>query len=262
MKHDIATCYSGGDSKSDGDPLELPLLLFICFGFFASLVSAVFGFGTALLMLAVGSYILPVKEAIALATVLFCTSTISKTLLFRQHIDWRLAATMAITGLPFSYIGASLVAHLPTELLKCSLGLMILLYIVVSKFKAPASVKPITMFSTLGLLAGSALYGMLSGLLGSGNIIKVVFFREMKLSRECFVGTMAATAVPGNVAKLTAYTKAGLLNRDHLPTVIGLIASALLAAMAGRELLHSISAKYFESGVRLLLIVSAFGLLL
>lgn len=101
-------------------------------GFIASLLSAVFGFGTALIVLAVGSHILPVKDAIALGTVLFTTSTVLKTMLFGMHINWRVAGTMAFTSLPFAYLGALLLEDMPTELLRQLLGSTILLYLALS----------------------------------------------------------------------------------------------------------------------------------
>ena len=45
-------------------------MLFAVLGFAASIISAVFGFGTALIVLAVGSHILPVKDAIALLSLI------------------------------------------------------------------------------------------------------------------------------------------------------------------------------------------------
>lgn len=221
-------------------------------------MSAVFGFGTALLVLAVGSHVLPVKETIALATVLFAASTITKTLVFGKHIDWRVAGFMAVVSLPFAYAGASLMTHMPTELLKRTLGAMILLYIIFTRFKRFPAFK----IGTMGLFFGSASYGFISGLLGSGNIIKAVMFREMWISKEAFVGAMAATSVLANLAKLTAYTNSDLLGRELAVEIVGLIAAAVLAVFIGRRLLRAIDASQFEAGLQIVLAVSAVGLLI
>ena len=69
--------------------MEPIYLAFICIGFGSALISAVSGFGTALIFLAIGSYLLPVKEAIALSTVLFLASTLTKSFVFGRHIDWK-----------------------------------------------------------------------------------------------------------------------------------------------------------------------------
>ncbi len=67
-------------------------VVFTLIAFASSLVSAVLGLGTALLLLSVGALVLPIKESIALATVLFLAAGITKSLLFRGTIDWRTAA--------------------------------------------------------------------------------------------------------------------------------------------------------------------------
>jgi uncharacterized membrane protein YfcA len=238
--------------------LEIEYLLFVLLGFFASIVSSVFGFGTALIVLAIGPYLLPVKQTIALATVLFVASTATKTALFRNHMDWKVVGTMAVASLPFSYFGASLVVDLPADLLKRLLGGMILVYLLLSVFKR----FPKFRIGTSGLLVGSAAYGFVSGLLGSGNLIKAIMFREMNITREVFVGVMAATSVLSNVAKLVAYTRAELLHAGLAWPMLGLVCGAVIVAIVGRRLLGKLNASQFEKGFQLVLAVSATGLLI
>jgi len=107
---------------------------------------------------------------------------------------------MSLASLPFAYIGAALLNSVPADTLRKLLGGMILSYLLVSRFKASFGWKP----NTLMLVTGSAAYGFISGLLGSGNLVKVVLFRELSLSKEAFVGAMAATSVVANAAKLAA----------------------------------------------------------
>lgn len=238
--------------------METAHLLFILLGFVASLISAVFGFGTALIVLAVGSHILPVKDAIALGTVLFTTSTVLKTMLFGRHINWRVAGTMAVASLPFAYLGASLLDAMPTDMLRQLLGSTILLYLALSIFNLFPKLK----IGTTGLIAGSAAYGFVSGLLGSGNLIKAILFREMNITKEAFVGAMAATSVLSNVAKLTAYTNSGILDGTQRWTITGLLLAAVAAVLLGQRILRNVKASYFETGIQVVLAVSAFALLI
>jgi uncharacterized membrane protein YfcA len=237
--------------------MVIEYLLFVLLGFSASIISAVFGFGTALIVLAVGSHILPIKEAIALGTVLFFASTTFKSLLFSKHIEWRVAGIMAFTSLPFAYLGASLLADLPAGVLKRLLGAMILLYLVMSRFKLFPKFK----IGTAGLIGGSAVYGFVSGLLGSGNLIKAIIFREMNITKEAFVGAMAATSVLSNTAKITAYTQSDLLHSGHALPVMGLVIGAIVAALVGQRILRNISVGGFEVGMQAVLAISAVALM-
>lgn len=233
-------------------------LVFIFLGFFASVTSAIFGLGSALIVLAIGPYILPVKEVIALSAVLFTASTLTKSIVFARYIDWKLAGIMAISSLPFAYLGASLVQDLPAEILKHMLGLMIFLYIGLSAFNLFPSLK----IGTAGVITGSAGYGFFSGLLGSGNLLKAIIFREMSMSKEAFVGAMAATSVLANLVKLTVYNHANLLNDSQIRPMFGLAIAAALAVFVGRKYLRKITVMQFGFGVQIVLAASAFGLLI
>ena len=238
--------------------MEIEYSLFVLLGFIASIISGVLGFGTALIVLAIGSHILPVKEAIVLGTVLFAVSTTLKTLLYCKHIDWKLTSIMAIASLPFAYLGASLLSQVPGELLKRLLGLTILLYLILSTLDLFPKLK----IGTAGLLVGSAGYGFVSGLLGSGNLIKAIMFREMNLRKEAFVGAMAATSVLSNAAKLSAYSHSDLLSTKQLWPILGLVIGAIVAALMGQRIMRKVSLRHFEIGIQVVLAISALALVI
>ena len=237
--------------------MEMISIVFVLVGFASALVSAVFGFGTALIFLAIGSYLLPIKEAIALASVLFLASTLTKSLVYGRHIDWKLAGVMSFASVPFAYLGALFLDDLPGDTLKRSLGLMVLAYIGLRRF----DILPRFRVGRMGLVAGSAAYGFVSGLLGSGNIVKAVIFREMNITKEAFVGAMAATSVLANMAKLHGYYQFGLLDVTRFWLMTGLVAAAISAVLVGRFLLRSVSVTQFEYGLEVVLLVCAFGLI-
>ncbi|MCB1509809.1 MAG: sulfite exporter TauE/SafE family protein [Hyphomicrobiaceae bacterium] len=232
--------------------------LFVAIGLIGSLASAVFGFGTALLVIAVGSHVIPVKDAIALGTVLFTASTVTKTGLFAKHIDWKVVAVMAIGCLPFAYLGAQTLAVVPGDIIKRMFGLMVLIYLALSL----TGWLPKFRIGLVGLGIGSAIYGFVSGLLGSGNLIKVMMFREMNITKEAFVGAMAATSVMSNFAKVASYTQSGLLRAEMAWPIVALVASAVIASFIGRAILRKIRAETFEIGVKVLLAVAAAALLI
>ncbi len=237
--------------------MPVEYIVFALVGFFASIISATFGFGTALVVLVIGSHLLPIKETIALATVLFAATTLCKTVLFTKQIDWKVVAIMSLASLPFAYIGAIALTYAPAQLIKRLLGIMVLIYVVMVFYK----LFPKITIGIPGLVLGSAAYGFLSGLLGSGNLVKAVLFREMNITKQAFVGAMAATSVLANFAKLTAYTASGLLSINSLWTILALIIAGASASFIGRSLLSYISVVQFERSVQVVLVISALGLL-
>ena len=232
-------------------------LLFVIAAFASSLISGIFGFGTAMIILAIGPHLIPVEHAIALAAVLFAASTITKTILFRDHMDWKIVGVMAISSVPFAYGGGLLLSYMDPSLTRRLLGLMILSYLALSYFKPPT-----LRLGLPGIAVGSAGYGFLSGLLGTGSVIKVVMLRELKITREAFVGAMAATSVLASCAKIVAYGQAGLLTLDLWPTMLGLCVAAISASFIGRRYLGKLTVAGFDLGVRVLLAIAAVALML
>ena len=112
------------------------------------------------------------------------------------------------------------------------------------------------------LLAVASTYGFFSGLVGSGSVIKAIFFRQLQLGKEAFVGTMAATSMVATIGKIAAYSQTGLLNRTMLPVIIALAAVAMAAALIGKRYLRKIDSRLFNNGVLVMLAVAALGLLL
>ncbi|MGI9319118.1 MAG: TSUP family transporter [bacterium] len=230
----------------------------ILLGFFTSVTSAVVGFGSAMLVLAIGPYFLPVREVIALSAVLFTASTLTKSVLFAKFVDWKLAGIMSTISFPFAYFGASIVSKTPIVVLERLLGGMILLYIALNY---SGLLRPWKL-GAKSVFLGSAGYGFISGLLGSGNLVKAIVFKEMKLSKESFVGAMAATSIFANLAKLTAYNQAGLLHSNLALPMVGLAVAAVLAVFTGRYLLRRVSTGQFGAGVQIILALSAIGLII
>ncbi|WP_259780933.1 sulfite exporter TauE/SafE family protein [Aestuariispira ectoiniformans] len=229
--------------------IELPYLFFVAASAGASVISAVFGFGTAMVVLAVGSMVLPVKESIALATIIFTSNTLIKTWLYRREIDWPLAIWMSLASLPFAFLGAEVMVWAPVNFMQTALGILVLVYVAMQLWK-PHGTLPLSKPLILG---ASGLYGFLSGLLGTGNVIKAIFLQRAGLERHSFVGVMAATSVLANLAKLGAYSQAGLLTLAHWPAAVGLVAVSLVSTVAGRAVLHRVNSEQFRIGVLVIL---------
>jgi len=77
--------------------VETVYIVFVAIVFIACMASAVFGFGTALIV--IGSHVLPIKEIIVLTTVLFIASTLTKSIVYGKHIDWKQTSIMSLESL-------------------------------------------------------------------------------------------------------------------------------------------------------------------
>ncbi len=238
--------------------MSIEHILFVALAFFASFISAVIGFGTALVVVALGAHILPIKQVISLAGVLFVTLTLSKAILFRHNVDWKLVILLSLSSFPFAFLGGALLEYVPAEILKRLLGVLVLAYLILTTFE----LLPTFTLGRVGLSIGSALYGFLSGLLGSGNVVIAMMFRELNITKEAFVGAMAATAVLANIAKLLAYINAGMYTHEMKAPIISLVITGLIVVFLGRHIVRKITVYQFELGFKVVLAVSAVSLLI
>ncbi len=232
-------------------------LFFIGIALVGSTLSAIFGLGSALLVIAFGSHVLPIQETIALATVMFTAGTLARTIAYRHDIDWRLAALMTVFSVPFAYIGAMALAVAPVEFLKISLGSIAMLYVAL----AFSGWKPRLTVGRGIIVLGASAHGFMSGLLGTGNVIKAIIFDHMGLRKQAFVGLMAATSVAANFAKISRYITDGLISERHILPGIGLVLCVVVSTAVGRRLLKRVPPDHFRNGVLLALTAASIGLI-
>ncbi|WP_417428355.1 sulfite exporter TauE/SafE family protein [Kiloniella sp.] len=235
----------------------MELYLFLIIALAGSLVSAVFGLGSGFIALSIGSLFIPIKDCIALTTILFMASTFTKTILYRQHINWRLSATIAIGSIPFSWLGAETLSSIDPEPLRPLLAGFIILSVIISALGLKLSLPQRTSIA----LIVAAFYGYISGLLSSGNPIKALALDRMGFEKQSFIGVMAATALGVNLIKLISYSSNNILRPEHYPIGIALIMIAILSALAGRKLIGKIEDQRYKHGLSIILVFSAITLL-
>lgn len=235
----------------------MELYLFLIIALAGSLVSAIFGLGSGFIVLSIGSLFIPIKDCIALTTILFMAATFAKTILYRQHINWRLSATIAIGSIPFSWLGAETLSSIDPEPLRPLLAGFITLSVIISALGLKLSLPQRTSIT----LIVAAFYGYVSGLLSSGNPIKALALDRMGFEKQSFIGVMAATALGVNLTKLISYSDNNILRPEHYPIAGVLVMIAILSALAGRKLIGKIEDKRYKHGLSIILVFSAITLL-
>lgn len=233
----------------------LPLVFL--FSVLAFSLSGVFGFGSGLILTPLMMLILPPKTAIVVVTLAFFVSTLSKTVIFRRVIDWKLVSFIIVSsGIPV-YWGSELMVSAPVAMLKQGLALLILFYLLKNLFGWKFRLN-----GRLQIFLGSALYGWLTGIIGTASPIKAMVFNELEVEREAFVGAMAVTALAMNLIKLGNWSRYSLVDPQYYPLGMALCVGALVGTLIGKKILGRMNSQYFQRGLMALLFASALALLL
>jgi uncharacterized protein len=238
--------------------MSLPFIVFCLLCLFLSVVSSAFGFGSGILILVVGMYVLPEREVVALSAIFFLVAESARVACFRSAARPGWATIFSVVNLPFVVLGALLLGLVPTNVIRVGLALLAIAYVLERRrgFRFRHGCE-----TCLVVLAAS-LHGLASGLLGSGSTIKAIFFRDLARSREEFVTIMASTGLLASMIKVGLYANAGLLTSDHLSVAAGLALGAVISTFTGAHILRRTPEKPYQDVLNALLLLSAAALVI
>lgn len=163
------------------------------------------------LTLAVG---LPLREAIATALVVVLCSSLSALLpRLRKGVEWSTAAIMIVSGIPCTFVGASLGHRLDERVLAFGFAATMILA-AVFLLRAPTETRPETRARGFGRVVRAAvaggMVGTLTGLLGVGGgflivpALTLVLDLPMTLAVGTSLAVISTNAFTGLIAQLSA----------------------------------------------------------
>lgn len=222
-----------------------------------SFVSAVAGFGGAVLLLPVFTAVFGIRVAIPVLTLTQLVSNGSRAWFNRRDIDWRVVGWFAVGALPAGIVGGLVLAKAPLAPLKRLLGAFLLAVVAWRHWGRRVSRMPLRGFAAVGAASG---FG--SALLGSVGPLTAPFFLAYGLTRGTYIGTEAMSALVMHGAKLLAYGAGSLLTPTVLVLGAVLTPTAMLGSWLGKRTVDRISDRLFTGLVEIGLVVAGALLLL
>jgi uncharacterized membrane protein YfcA len=220
--------------------------LVVLASFFTSALTASFGIGGGLALLAVMSLLFPPAAVIPVHGVAQLGSNMSRFLLQRRDIVWPIVMWFALGGLAGTAAGARLYVELPEELLRAGVGAFVLYTVWGPKPKGfapgPAS------FALTGA-AGS----FLTMFFGATGPIAASMLSATPLGRLNIVATHAACMVAQHALKTIAFGVIGFAFAQWALLMLAIVVAGFLGAWAGTHILRSMPEARFRAGFRLVL---------
>lgn len=216
--------------------LDWPLAVgLIALSFLSSLITAAFGIGGGILMLAVLASVLPPAAIIPVHGLVQLGSNAGRTVVFRQHIDRRALWPFLIGSTGGIVLASSVLVQIDAGLLQGIVGLFILwmLYLPVPRL--------------MGRSAGvsGALSSLLTMFVGGTGPFVAAFVKTLALDRMRHVGTHAAMMTAQHLLKTLAFGLLGFGFSSWLGFVALLIGAGLLGTIAGRSILLRLNEAVF-----------------
>jgi len=220
--------------------------------FLAALVNAAFANGGAMVVLAVTSTVLPVSAIVPMHSTLLLGSTASRSIVFREFIDWRIAGPFLIGSVVAVAIAARIYVELPDSIIALAIALVMLVAI----WLPAVSWRP--RLRHPWVIVGF-IHSFLSTLFAYGALLHAIILHT-GLKRRQVVGTMAMALTGMGVFKITGYAINGFDYRPYLPVIAMSVVVAIIGTWMGKLIIDRVSETLFRIVFRLFVTITALRL--
>lgn len=237
----------------DGIPVWVAALL-VAASFFTSALTATFGIGGGIAMLALMGIFVPVAALIPVHGAVQLGSNSGRAWHQRAHIRWPIFAPFVAGSIVGAVVGAFVVVQLPDALMKLVLGAFI---IAITWTTIPGMAE----IGRAGLAAASAVLALLSMMLGAtGPLLSALLGQMITGDRKALVATMAGGMTIQHVLKVIVFSIAGFAFHEWFALVAAMIVTGYLGTVYGSMLLEKFDETVFRTWFRIGITVLALDL--
>lgn len=229
--------------------------LLVAASFFTSALTASFGVGGGIAMLALLGIFVPVAVLIPVHGAVQLGSNTGRAWHQRAFVRMDVAAPFMAGSVVGAVLGAFVVVQLPDAALKIILGAFI---IAITWAKIPG----IERLNKAGLAVASVALAVISMMVGAtGPLVSPILAQFIPDDRKALVATHAASMVVQHGLKIVVFGLAGFAFGDWLPMVAAMIATGYLGTRYGSLLLDRMPENTFRSWFKIGITVLALDLL-
>ncbi|WDI32894.1 sulfite exporter TauE/SafE family protein [Hyphococcus flavus] len=223
--------------------------------FFTAALTAAFGLGGGLALLALMSAVFPAPAVIPVHGVAQAGSNAGRFYLQRKDVVWSIVVMFSAGGVIGAAIGGRLAVETPVWLLRGGVGLFILYSVwgpSIKKF-APGRIT----FFTTGVVAS-----FLTMFFGATGPIAATMLSAAKLDRLNLVATHAACMVFQHTFKIIAFGVLGFAFAEWAFVIVAILLSGFAGTYAGTHFLRRMPERTFKRGFKYILTAIAIYLLI
>ncbi|GAB4523538.1 MAG: hypothetical protein Kow00133_11530 [Amphiplicatus sp.] len=232
----------------------LAALLVVAASFFTAALTAAFGLGGGLALLAVMGALFPPAAVVPVHGAAQLGANLSRFALQRRDVVWPIVLWFALGGVLGAALGGRIYVALPDEALRAAVGLFILLTVWGPK---PKTFEPgaRTFFLT------GAVGAFLTMFFGATGPIAATMLSATRLDRLKTVATHAACMVAQHGLKTLAFGAIGFAFGEWALLIAAILTAGFLGSWAGVRFLRAMPEARFRTGFRLMLTFFGFYLL-
>lgn len=222
--------------------------------FFTAALTAAFGIGGGVALLAVMASLVPVAVLIPVHGVVQMGANTGRALVQLREVVWPLLGIFTIGAIIGVLIGGQLVVTLPDILLKSFVGLFVLFTLWGPKVKGAKG-------GPIGLAVGGVFATILTMFVGATGPFVAALLAPRLDDRRYYAGTHAAAMVMQHGLKVVAFGLLGFAFGAWVPVMVAMVAAGFLGTLLGTKLLHALPEATFRVAFKWVLTLLAFQLI-
>lgn len=233
---------------SAGLPAWVALAL-IGLSFCASALTATFGLGGGMAMLAGLGLVMPPAVLVPVHGFVQLGSNAGRTIVQRRHIQWHTVLWFGLGAVPGALIGGGIAVSIPEPVFRFAIAAFIL-YSVWAPQPRIAGRGPVA-----NVIAGT-LISALGMVIGVSGPLVANFLRKIS-GRRALIATHAAIMTCANIAKVAVFALFGFAFAGYVPLIALMIVSGFAGTVLGSRLLERMPETAFRLGFKLVLTLLA-----
>jgi uncharacterized protein len=236
--------------------LFTPLLaVFAVIGFIVGFSKTSIG-GFAAIAVAVAALAMPAKESTAAILAVLIAGDLVAVRLFGRHVDWSLLRSLIPAVLPGLVLGTVFLAVVSDEVLRRSIGVMLLLLVALQLWLGRHRARrPLEKGSTsradhrVTAWATGTAAGFATMTANAAGAVMTLFFVAKGVDKARFIGSFAWFFLGVNLAKVPFSVGLGLMRWDDVWRAVIVLPLVVLGGLAGRALVRRLAQGQFEVAV-------------
>lgn len=224
-------------------------------GWLAATISGAAGFGGALLLLPLLTFIVGAKAAIPILTLAQLLGNVSRAGFGFRDIHWRPALRFSAGAIPASVLGARLFVSLPSSQILRLVGAFLILVVILRHTGLGKRT-----FPSRWLPAAGAVVGFLSAVVGSAGPLGAAVFFSLHLPPVAYVASEAVTASLMHATKSLVYGRYAAISGTDALMGLTIGASMVIGSWTGRRIIRRMPERWFGTMIEIMLIVAAISL--
>lgn len=209
-------------------------------------VSAICGGGASLVLIPMLSLSLTSTQIPAALTIGTFTSSVSRIMVFRKHIHWKIVWFFVPPAIPTVWLGAWVLKFVNPIYLQFFIGLFLVINVrqlFLSKKQVLETERP---YPEYVLVIVGALAGFVSGVTGAVGLLFNRFYLRYGLSKEQIVATRAANEIILHLIKLGLYYFMGLFTTESVLMGLMIAVGAVISSFSIKHILPLLSELIFR----------------